>query len=163
MDIDLREQSRQGNHLMERRPSYLVGRGHHCRDQRQSRFISLASPGQINLQAPNDTATGTVPVVVTTATGSATSTVTLVQFAPSFCLIDPKHVAGIILRLATTQAHMAGGLTPTSAPAEIPLAIRPSRRRRAISLNCSASALGRQARLYQRVSCTRVLRRPTIR
>ena len=36
------------------------------------------SPGQINPQAPDDTATGTVRVVVTTSVGSATSTVALV-------------------------------------------------------------------------------------
>ncbi len=71
-------------------------------------FISLASPGQINLQAPGDAATGTVPVVVTTAAGSATSTVTLVQFAPSFCLVDPRHVAGIILRLDHSGAYGGG-------------------------------------------------------
>jgi uncharacterized protein (TIGR03437 family) len=41
---------------------------------------------------------GTVPVVVTTGTGRATSTVTLAQFGPSFFLLDAKHVAGIILR-----------------------------------------------------------------
>jgi uncharacterized protein (TIGR03437 family) len=61
-------------------------------------YLSYVSPGQINLQAPDDTATGAVPVVVTTAGRSATSTVTLAQFAPSFLLLDAKHVAGIILR-----------------------------------------------------------------
>jgi uncharacterized protein (TIGR03437 family) len=61
-------------------------------------YISLVSPGQINLQAPDDTVTGSVPVVVTTAKGSATSTVTLAPFAPSFVLLDSKHVAGIILK-----------------------------------------------------------------
>ena len=33
-------------------------------------YLSLVSPGQINLQAPDDTATGAVPVVVTTSAGS---------------------------------------------------------------------------------------------
>jgi uncharacterized protein (TIGR03437 family) len=61
-------------------------------------YLSFVSPTQINLQAPDDIATGSVPVVVTTATGSFTSTVTLAQFAPSFMLLDSKHVAGIILR-----------------------------------------------------------------
>jgi len=61
-------------------------------------YLWFVSPGQINLQAPDDTATGTVPVVVTTPTGTATSTVTLGQFGPSFNLLDSKHVAGIILR-----------------------------------------------------------------
>jgi uncharacterized protein (TIGR03437 family) len=62
-------------------------------------FISYASPGLINVQAPNDTFLGPdVPVVVKTASGTATSTVTLAQFAPSFLLLDSKHVAGIIVR-----------------------------------------------------------------
>jgi uncharacterized protein (TIGR03437 family) len=61
-------------------------------------YLWFVSPTQINLQAPDDTATGTVPVVVTTATGSAMSTVTLGQFGPSFSLLDSTHVAGIIIR-----------------------------------------------------------------
>ena len=63
-------------------------------------YLYVVSPTQINLQAPDDTATGTVPIVVTTASGSTTSTVTLEAFGPSFSLLgDPKHhVAGIILR-----------------------------------------------------------------
>jgi uncharacterized protein (TIGR03437 family) len=62
----------------------------------RSSYLSYVSPTQINLQAPDDTATGLVPVVVTTPGGSATATVTLAQFAPSFLLLDGKHVAGII-------------------------------------------------------------------
>ena len=61
-------------------------------------YLSLVSPTEINLEAPDDTATGSVPVVVTTTSGSATSTVTLGRFAPSFALLDAKHVAGIIPR-----------------------------------------------------------------
>jgi uncharacterized protein (TIGR03437 family) len=61
-------------------------------------YLWYVSPGQINLQAPDDTATGTVPVVVTTSSGSVSSTVTLGQFGPSFSLLDSTHVAGIILR-----------------------------------------------------------------
>jgi uncharacterized protein (TIGR03437 family) len=71
-------------------------------------YLSFASPGQINLQAPNDPVTGTVPVVVTTATGSATSTVALAQFGPSFFLLDAKHVAGIILRPDGRGAYGGG-------------------------------------------------------
>jgi uncharacterized protein (TIGR03437 family) len=56
------------------------------------------SATQINLLAPNDDATGVVPVVVTTAAGNAGSTVTLATFGPSFSRFDTKHVAGIILR-----------------------------------------------------------------
>jgi uncharacterized protein (TIGR03437 family) len=71
-------------------------------------YLSFVSPGQINLQAPNDTATGAVPVVVTTAGGSATSTVTLAQFGPSFFLLDTKHVAGIIVRSDGSGANGGG-------------------------------------------------------
>ena len=60
-------------------------------------FLSYVGPGQINLQAPNDTAIGPVPLVITTATGSVKSTVTLAQDSPMFFLQpDGKHVAGII-------------------------------------------------------------------
>jgi uncharacterized protein (TIGR03437 family) len=72
-------------------------------------YLWFVSPGQINLQAPDDTATGTVPVVVTTPTGSATSTVTLGQFGPSFSLLDSTHVAGIIVR--TDGSGSQGGGT----------------------------------------------------
>ena len=71
-------------------------------------YLWYVSPGQINLQAPDDTTTGTVPVVVMTANGSATSTVTLAPFAPSFLLLDTKHVTGIILRSDGTGAYGGG-------------------------------------------------------
>lgn len=61
-------------------------------------YLWYVSPGQINLQAPMDTASGPVPVVVTTPYGASSSTVTLASAAPSFSLLDGKHVAGIILR-----------------------------------------------------------------
>jgi uncharacterized protein (TIGR03437 family) len=68
-------------------------------------YLSYVSAGQINLQTPNDTATGSVPVVVTTAGGKATATVTLAQFAPSFSLLDSKHVTGIIIRSDGSGAY----------------------------------------------------------
>jgi len=71
-------------------------------------YLWYVSPGQINLQAPDDTATGMVPVVVTTASGNATSTVTLEYFAPSFLLLDAKHVTGIILRSNGSGAYGGG-------------------------------------------------------
>jgi uncharacterized protein (TIGR03437 family) len=71
-------------------------------------YLSLVSPTQINLQSPNDTATGSVPVVVTTTGGTATSTVTLAQFAPAFLLLDSKHVAGIIPRSDGSGAYGGG-------------------------------------------------------
>jgi uncharacterized protein (TIGR03437 family) len=61
-------------------------------------YLSYVSPTQINLQAPNDSQTGPVPVIVQTANGTVTSSVTLAPVAPSFLLFDSKHVTGIILR-----------------------------------------------------------------
>jgi uncharacterized protein (TIGR03437 family) len=71
-------------------------------------YLWFVSPTQINLQAPNDTATGSVPVVITTGSGTSTSTVTLAQFAPSFSLLDSKHVTGIILRSNGSGAYGGG-------------------------------------------------------
>ena len=75
-------------------------------------YLMYVSPGQINLQAPDDTARGTVSVVVTTATGSATTTVTLSDFAPSFSLFEAgnagPYVAGIIVRPDGSGAYGVG-------------------------------------------------------
>ncbi len=71
-------------------------------------YLSFVSPGQINLQAPDDAASGAVLVKVTAANGSASSTVTLGQFGPSFCLTDATHVAGIILRSNGSGAYGGG-------------------------------------------------------
>jgi uncharacterized protein (TIGR03437 family) len=71
-------------------------------------YLAFVSPTQINLQAPDDTATGTVAVVVTTGAGVATSTVMLAPFAPSFSLLDAKHVAAIVIRPDHTGAYGSG-------------------------------------------------------
>ncbi len=71
-------------------------------------YLSYVSPAQIDVQAPSDAATGSVPVVVTTEFGTATSNVTLAQVAPSFFLLDSKHVAGIILRSNGSGAYGGG-------------------------------------------------------
>jgi uncharacterized protein (TIGR03437 family) len=60
-------------------------------------YLWFVSPTQINLQVPDDASTGTVSVVVTTPAGSATSMVTLSQYAPSFSLFDSKHAAAIVV------------------------------------------------------------------
>jgi uncharacterized protein (TIGR03437 family) len=71
-------------------------------------YLSFVSPKQINVQAPDDTATGTVPVVVATAAGRATSSVILGRVSPAFDLIDATHVAGIILRTNGSGAFGGG-------------------------------------------------------
>jgi uncharacterized protein (TIGR03437 family) len=60
-------------------------------------YLWFVSPTQINLQAPSDTATGTVNVAVTTSAGNASSTVTLGQYAPSFSLLNSRYPAAIVL------------------------------------------------------------------
>ncbi len=71
-------------------------------------YLWYVSPGQINLQAPDDSARGTVAVVVTNNGVSTTSSVTLGTYAPSFSLLDATHVAGIILRQNGTGAYGGG-------------------------------------------------------
>ncbi len=71
-------------------------------------YLLLVSATQIDLQAPDDSTTGPVPVVVITPSGSATSTVTLGQFAPSFCVAGGKYVAGIIVRTDGSGAQGGG-------------------------------------------------------
>lgn len=73
-------------------------------------YLEFVSPGQINLQVPdfNPPATGSVVVQVKNASGTASSTVTLGQFGPSFLLLDTTHVAGIILRSDNSGAYGNG-------------------------------------------------------
>jgi uncharacterized protein (TIGR03437 family) len=71
-------------------------------------YLWYVSPTLINLQAPDDTATGTVAVMVSTIAGVATSTVTLASSGPSFSMLDTKHVTGIILRPDHTGNYGGG-------------------------------------------------------
>jgi uncharacterized protein (TIGR03437 family) len=71
-------------------------------------YLWYVSSTQINLQAPDDMTTGLVAVVVNTPGGSSTTTVSLAPFAPSFCLLDGKHVAGEIARPNGTGAYGNG-------------------------------------------------------
>ena len=71
-------------------------------------YLAFVSPTQINLQAPDDTITGTVPVVVSSALGTAAGNATLAPFAPSFFLLDSQHVSGIILRSDGSGAYGGG-------------------------------------------------------
>ena len=72
-------------------------------------YLSYASAGLINLEAPDDTTRGAVKVTVTTANGSATAQITLADQSPSFNLLgDAKHVAAIILRSNGSGAFGGG-------------------------------------------------------
>lgn len=86
----------------------------------KSAYLSFASDVQINAQAPDDTTLGPVEVDVFTSavcggigggTGPelmGTATVSLAQFAPSFSLLDARHVAGVILRSDSSGAYGGG-------------------------------------------------------
>jgi uncharacterized protein (TIGR03437 family) len=71
-------------------------------------YLSYVSPTQVNVQAPDDSTTGPVKVILTNAGGSTTSTVTLGPVSPAFCLLDGKHVAGIIIRSDGSGAYGGG-------------------------------------------------------
>ncbi len=80
-------------------------------------YLWFVSPTQINLQVPDDATTGPVSVAVTTASGTATSTVTMAQFGPSFSLLgDGKHVAAEIATPNGTGAY-GGGIYDLVGPA----------------------------------------------
>jgi len=72
-------------------------------------YLSYVSSTQINVQVPDDTASGTVPVVVTTPNGTNTSSVTLGQFGPALSLLgDARHAAGIIYRTDGSGTYGGG-------------------------------------------------------
>ena len=71
-------------------------------------YIWFVSPGQINLQVPTDAKTGPVTVTVKTSNEMASTSAMLAPFAPSFSLLDGKHVAGIILRSDGSGAYGGG-------------------------------------------------------
>ncbi|HEX4138655.1 MAG TPA: FG-GAP-like repeat-containing protein [Bryobacteraceae bacterium] len=86
-------------------------------------YLSLVTPTQINLQAPDDTTTGVVPVTVTNGSGSWTSIVTLGSVSPSFLLLDAKHVAAIIIRSDGSGAY-GGGTYDIAGPSGTSLGYR---------------------------------------
>jgi uncharacterized protein (TIGR03437 family) len=57
--------------------------------------ISYVSPGQLNVQAPTDTATGPVQVQVTNSSGAATGTATLQNYSPAFFTFLTKYAAAV--------------------------------------------------------------------
>jgi len=69
-------------------------------------YLWLVSPGQINLRAPDDTATGPVSVTVTTPNGTVSSTVILVAFGPSFSLLSPKFFGTLCVNTCGAMAWL---------------------------------------------------------
>ena len=71
-------------------------------------YLWVVTPTQINLQAPDDSATGNVSVVVTNQNGSATGTVTLGQYGPSFSLFNGNKYAAAIVPLPVGTVGNSG-------------------------------------------------------
>jgi uncharacterized protein (TIGR03437 family) len=57
--------------------------------------ISYVSPEILNVQAPTDSTIGTVPVVVTNASGTATGSATLQSYSPAFFTFQAKYVSAV--------------------------------------------------------------------
>jgi len=91
-------------------------------------YLWFVSAGQINAQAPDDTATGSVPVTVTTAAGTNTTTITLAQAGPSFLLLaDAKHATGIILT-PDGSGSQAGGVYDLLGPSSVGAGFRAAKK-----------------------------------
>jgi uncharacterized protein (TIGR03437 family) len=81
-------------------------------------FVSYASPGQVNVVTPFDTATGSVNVQVVTEQGTVTSTATMAQVAPAlfgYTLSSGRFYA--VAQIANTTTIVAPAGTFGSAPA----------------------------------------------
>jgi len=79
--------------------------------------VCFISPGQINVQVPDDSALGSVPVQVTSPQGTAAATAQMQQFSPGLFTFDGKYLAaqhadysyvgkpGLISGVTTTPAQ----------------------------------------------------------
>jgi uncharacterized protein (TIGR03437 family) len=67
-------------------------------------YLWFVSPTQINAQAPDGIANGTVSVSVTTAGGTASANVSVAQYAPAFSLFSSKYPAAIVSTAAGYDA-----------------------------------------------------------
>ncbi len=97
----------------------------------KSAAVYYISPGQLNVQAPDDTATGTVQVVVTTPQGTATTTATMQAVSPGLFMypvasrnyaitqhLTPPYLVGPSnpAKPGETLVLWATGFGPTSPP-----------------------------------------------
>jgi uncharacterized protein (TIGR03437 family) len=80
--------------------------------------VSYVSPGQLNVQAPSDTAVGPVQAQVTNLFGSATGTVTLQALAPRFFAFSAKYVAAVHTDSALVAPTSYFGAVQASRPAK---------------------------------------------
>ncbi|MGC9973542.1 MAG: SBBP repeat-containing protein [Bryobacteraceae bacterium] len=76
--------------------------------------VHYISPGQLNVQAPDDTTTGPVQVVVTAPQGTATTTATMQTVSPGLFMYDAANVAAQHVGYSIVAP---AGLYPGSTPA----------------------------------------------
>jgi len=86
-------------------------------------YLWYVSPTQINVQPPDDGATGPVMVTVTNASGTVSSTVTLAQYAPCFSLQSAKYPAAIVQ--TPGPGNSGGGYDIIGPTGAFPYATRP--------------------------------------
>ncbi len=92
-------------------------------------YLQFVSAGQINLQAPDDIATGEVSLVITNGYGSVSATVTLAQASPSFSLLaDGKQVAAAIVTPSGLGAYGAGAYDLAGKAGDFAFSTRPVRK-----------------------------------
>jgi uncharacterized protein (TIGR03437 family) len=97
-------------------------------------YIWFVSSSQINVQVPDDTATGSVSVVVATPAGNATSTATLSPFSPTFSLLDSSHPAGVLLTPDGSGAYGGGTYDLVGPSGKFSFKTRPARKGEIVEL-----------------------------
>jgi len=79
-------------------------------------YFWFVSAGQINLQAPDDTASGCVPVVVNTPNGTVTTAVDLESISPSFSLEPNSTYAAAVILTPNGSGAYGGGTYDLAGP-----------------------------------------------
>ena len=87
-------------------------------------YLWYVSPNQINLQAPDDSVTGTVNITVTTAGKSTSSLANLGPYGPSFSLFNARYPAAIV-PTPGSPGNSGGGYDIIGPPAAFPFPSRP--------------------------------------
>jgi uncharacterized protein (TIGR03437 family) len=81
-------------------------------------FVYFTSPRQINVQAPEDTAIGTIQVEVTNDGGTATATANLQTYSPAFFTFNNKYPASVHLDRSYVAPAAYFGASVASRPAK---------------------------------------------
>lgn len=91
-------------------------------------YFWFVSSGQLNLQAPDDTTRGCVPVVISTSRGTVSTSVELANVSASLSLLDGTYVAAVIPTPNGGGAY-AGGTYDLAGPVgRFAFATRPAKR-----------------------------------